>query len=141
MIVSFHNLLFDLGGLWGGFGQLIGGSQTHVWVQNGGAPPGFLRFESDFPASGSPPPLQRPSMIPKRAQNNPKGSFQGSQHGSRKLQKRFHNGTIILSNHLFASFHRVIISSSQHLIIAIENAERGERSEPREAFAEQPSTS
>ena len=29
-------LLFDLGGLWGGFGKFIGGSQTHFWDQNGG---------------------------------------------------------------------------------------------------------
>ena len=29
-------LLFDLGGLWGGFGKVIGGSQTHFWDQNGG---------------------------------------------------------------------------------------------------------
>ena len=69
-----------------------------------------------------------------------------------KATNRFHNGTIILSNHLFAWFHCLIISSSQHVIISIssshhlfiqyyKNAERGERSEPHEAFAEQPSTS
>ena len=61
----FSQLLFDLEGLWGGVGELSGGSQTHFWTQNGGAPPGSPRSESDFPASGSSPPLQCPSLIPK----------------------------------------------------------------------------
>ena len=100
------------------------------------------------------PKTVQPKPFPdiKCIQHDSNVSLEGSLRGARKLQKRIHNETITLSNHLFASFHRLIISSSQHLIIAIssshhvftqyyKNAERGERSEPREAYAEQLSTS